>query len=229
MNCRLWKFEIRHWILDIWLARYRLVFLLAVLVTGVPGTPIIKAGANDTAEIPTPMSSLRIDAPLEFCGETVPIDDPAIRERFEKELLLSLWDRPQVILWLKRASRYLPYIEQMLKDSGLPDELKYLAVAESVLRPHAGSRKGAIGFRQFTPATGRTYGLVIDEYRDERRDIFTSTAAAIRYLKQLFEDLGSWTLAAAGYNMGEKGLMAEMLEQDTHDFYRTHISRPSKI
>ena len=216
MNCRVWKSDIRYW-------AYVRVILLAVMMLGISGTYVVADEAGDTSEIPTLMTALRIDSPLKFCGEEVPIDDQATRERFEKELLLSLWDRPQVILWLKRAPRYLPYIEKMLKDSELPDDLKYMAVAESALRPHAGSRKGAIGFWQFTPATGRKYGLIIDEYRDERRNIFTSTVAAIRYLKQLYEDFESWTLAAAAYNMGEEGLMAEILEQGIHDYYRLYL------
>ena len=190
---------------------------------GILSTRVMAGDVNGMAEIPTLVSALRIETSLEFCGEKVPIEDQEIRERFEKDLLLALWDRPQVILWLKRAPRYLPYIEQMLKDSGLPGDLKYMAVAESALRPHAGSSRGAIGFWQFTPATGRKYGLVIDEYRDERRNVFAATVAAIRYLKQLYEDLGSWTLAAAAYNMGEEGLMAEMLAQGTQDYYRLYL------
>jgi len=205
------------------LHRYGFILGVAVIVIGILSTRVMAGDVNGMAEIPTLVSALRIETSLEFCGEKVPIEDQEIRERFEKDLLLALWDRPQVILWLKRAPRYLPYIEQMLKDSGLPGDLKYMAVAESALRPHAGSSRGAIGFWQFTPATGRKYGLVIDEYRDERRNVFAATVAAIRYLKQLYEDLGSWTLAAAAYNMGEEGLMAEMLAQGTQDYYRLYL------
>jgi hypothetical protein len=169
------------------------------------------------------ISSLKIESSLEFCGEEVPTKRHEIRERFEKELLLSLWDRPQVILWLKRSHRYLPYIEEMLRESNMPDDLKYIAVAESALRPHAGSRKGAIGFWQFMGDTGRKYGLVVNEYSDERRNIFASTEAAIQYLNKLHLDLGSWTLAAAAYNMGEEGLRAEILEQGTDNFYKLYL------
>jgi hypothetical protein len=172
---------------------------------------------------PSLVSSLKTAGPLEFCDERVPIEIQEIRERLEKELLLSLWDRPQVILWLKRARRYLPHIEKMLKENGMPDDLKYLAIAESALRPHAGSRKGAIGFWQFTKFTGRKYGLVINERIDERRNIFASTQAAIRCFKHLREAFGSWTLAAAAYNMGEEGLMAEMLEQGDNNYYHLYL------
>ena len=164
------------------------------------GTPL------EPAEFPSLTSSLKTIDTLEFCGEQVPLEVQEIRERMEKELLLSLWDRPQVILWLKRSHRYLPHIEKMMKESGLPDDLKYVAIAESALRPHAGSKKGAIGFWQFLPDTGRRNGLVINERIDERRNIFASTRAAIRYLKELRKTFGAWTVAVAAYNMGSKDL-----------------------
>jgi len=109
----------------------------------------------EPASFPSLISSVRLQGPLDFCGERVPIETQEVRERFEKELLLSLWDRPQVVLWLKRSSRYFPHIEKMLKESGLPEDLKFVAIAESGLRPHIGSKKGAIGFWQFMKDTGR--------------------------------------------------------------------------
>lgn len=173
---------------------------------------------------PPLVSSIRVSMPQKFCGEPVPLEIQDIRERMEKELLLSLWDRPQVILWLKRSRRYLPIIEKMLRENDMPDDLKYVAVAESALRPHAGSRKGAIGFWQFMPQTGRKFGLIINSRFDQRRNIFASTKAAILYFKALHETFGSWTLAVAAYNMGEEGLMAEILEQGTKDYYRLYLS-----
>lgn len=194
-----------------WMFAFTMVCLLA------GGNAI---GASDR---PPLTRSIRVDASLHFCGEKVPLETPEIRERFEKELLLSLWDRPQVILWLKRSRRYLPHIEQMLKDRGMPDDLKYIAIAESALRPHAGSRKGAMGFWQFMPETGRKYGLTINQSIDERRNFFTSTAAAVTYLNELYHLYESWTLAAAAYNMGEKGLLAEILEQETNNYYKLYL------
>ena len=180
-------------------------------------------GPLKPAHFPSLVSSLKIATPLEFCGERVPTEIGEIRERLEKELLLSLWDRPQVILWLKRSRRYLPHIEEMLKKNGMPDDLKYVAIAESALRPHAGSKKGAIGFWQFMKSTGQKYGLVINERIDERRNIFASTEAVIRCFKHLHETFGSWTLAAAAYNMGEDGLMAEIGEQGTNNYYHLYL------
>lgn len=175
------------------------------------------------SHFPSLVSTLKIATPLEFCDERVPTEIGEIRERLEKEFLLSLWDRPQVILWLKRSRRYLPPIEEMLKKNGMPDDLKYVAIAESALRPHAGSKKGAIGFWQFMKSTGQKYGLVINERIDERRNIFASTEAVIGYFKHLHETFGSWTLAAAAYNMGEDGLMAEIGEQGTNNYYHLYL------
>ncbi|MDP3285843.1 MAG: transglycosylase SLT domain-containing protein, partial [Desulfobacterales bacterium] len=123
----------------------------------------------------------------------------------------------------KRSRRYLPYIEQALKENGMPDDLKYVIVAESALKPNAVSNKGAVGYWQFISETGRNYGLTINENKDERRSFFTSTQAALSYFKNLYGMLGSWTLAAAAYNMGEEGLLAEMHEQETVDFYRLYL------
>jgi len=98
-----------------------------------------------------------------------------------------------------------------------------MAIAESALRPHVSSKRAAIGFWQFMKQTGRRYSLIINEHIDERRNLFASTRAAIRYLKDLHERLGSWTLAAAAYNMGEQGLEAEILEQGTDDYYHLYL------
>ena len=179
--------------------------------------------AAEPARFPSLVSSLRIKGPLYFCNEQVPLEIRDVRERLEKELLLSLWDRPQVILWLKRSCRYMPVIEQMLKDAGVPDDLKYVALAESALRPHIGSPRGALGFWQFMPGSGRKWGLTIDNRTDQRRNIFFSTRAAISYFKYLHAKTGTWTLAAAAYNMGEGGLIAETMEQGISDYYRLYL------
>jgi len=177
----------------------------------------------DPSHFPALVASLNTVQKLSFCGEKVPLDIQDVRERLEKEMLLTLWDRPQVLLWLKRSRRFLPSIEEMLKENKVPDDLKYVAIAESALRPHAGSRRGAVGFWQFMAATGRKYGLTVDERVDERRNVFFSTRAAVRYFSELYRIFGSWTLAIAGYNMGEEGLKAEILAQETDNYYRLYL------
>ena len=181
------------------------------------------AASPNPLNLPSLLTSVKNMDALSFCGEQVPIKNQEVLERLEKELLLTLGDRPQVILWLKRSRRYLPYIEKMLKENNMPEDLKYLAIAESALLPHAGSNKGAVGFWQILPDTGRRYGLIIDDTIDERRNIFASTRAAIAHLKTLYELMGSWTLSAAAYNMGEEGLEAEIMVQRTRDYYRLYL------
>lgn len=200
----------------------RWILLTSICIWFLSSTNIY-AAPYESADFPSLISSLKVDTPINFCGEEVPIKSQEIRERLEKELLLSLWDRPQVILWLKRSSRYMPHIEKMLKKNGMPDDLKYVAIAESAFRPHVGSSKGAMGFWQFMAGTAIKYGLVINSDIDERRNIYASTKAAIQYFKDLHKKFESWTLAAAAYNMGEEGLMSEILEQVTEDYYNLYL------
>ncbi len=197
----------------------RLTGIIAVLIVIWQASGV----AAEPARFPSLVSSLQIKGPLYFCNEPVPLEIRDVYERLEKEMLLTLWDRPQVILWLKRTHRYMPIIEQMLTAADLPDDLKYVALAESALRPHVGSPKGALGFWQFMAGSGRKWGLTIDHRIDQRRNIFFSTEAAIRYFKHLYAQTGTWTLAAAAYNMGEGGLVAETMEQGLSDYYRLYL------
>ena len=198
--------------------RFSVVCIMAMVVLA--GPPAVWGQAFS---VPALEESIRMLPDLAFCGEPVPLNDPDVRERMEKELLLSLWDRDQAVLWLKRSRRYLPVIEEMLAKAGLPDDLKFIALAESALRPHAGSPKGAIGFWQFMPETGRRYGLVVNDAIDERRNLAASTRAAIAYYGDLYERFGSWSLAATAFNMGEEGLEAEIMAQGIRDFYRLYL------
>jgi membrane-bound lytic murein transglycosylase D len=200
--------------------KWRVLLLIpAVLLFGGPG----HGASVESTQLPSLVTSLRLEKPLSFCGEPVPAEEQEVKERYEKELLLALGNRAQVILWLKRSSRYLPYIERSLREQQMPDDLKYVAFAESALLPHAGSSKGAVGYWQFIPATGRKYGLTINARIDERRNVFSSTQAALRYFRELHDMFGSWTLAAAAYNMGENRLMAEIMEQGTNNYYHLHL------
>jgi hypothetical protein len=198
--------------------------LVCVLLSGGPDSSA--EPSQDPASIPVSslIASVQLNEPVDFCGEPVPLGNRTVRERLEKEFLLMLWNRPQVILWMKRYNRYMPHVEKMLKENDMPDDLKYVAVIESALRPHIRSYRGAVGFWQFIKATGRRYGLTINARVDERRNLFTSTKAAISYFKALYEILGSWTLSAAAYNMGHEGLLSEMLAQDINDYYRLYLN-----
>ena len=195
-----------------------ILLFIWILLFSLSACPVVAQEVNDRL-----LSALRPAAPVMLCGETVPMTDSRMAERFEKEMLVALGDRPQVILWLKRSTRYFPYLEQMLEENGLPDDLKYLAVAESALRMHAGSNKGAMGVWQMMPQTARKYGLEVNSRFDERRNIYISTPAAMTYLKDLYTRFGSWALALAAYNMGEEGLEAEILEQGTENYFKLYL------
>lgn len=176
--------------------------------------------------IPSLISSTRFLTPLNFCGESVPMNDPFVREGVELEVLFRVWNRPQTLLWLKRAPRYFPKIEALLKKAGMPDDLKYLTVIESSLNPNAGSPKGAAGIWQFMPATGKHYGLKVGSVLDERYDFSAATTAAIKHLKELKEEFGSWTLAAAAYNLGGRRLRENITFQETDNYY--HLRLPQE-
>ena len=191
--------------------------------TGESGDLGIQAKEPPAPPGPSLISYVKLPPALEFCGEPVPLDILDVRERLEKEIILALQDQGQVILWLKRTTRYLPEVEAVLRESGLPPDLEYVPVVESALRPHAGSRKNAIGFWQFMEGTGKRQGLVINDRLDERRSLLASTRGAVRYLQSLYGIFSSWTLAVAAYNMGEDGLMAAILEQGVDNYYQLYL------
>lgn len=186
---------------------------------------------NEAEEVLTPMDrsmpplmdSIRFPDEIRVCGIKVPLDNPDVRQSLEKEVLLAVWNRPQVILWLMRAGRYFPHIEKILVQEGLPLDLKYVPVIESGLRPHAGSSRGAVGYWQFLKATGQKYGLRIDDQVDERRNIFKSTLAACQYLKKLNTEFESFLLALSAYNMGEFGLHGEIDFQENKDYFSLYL------
>ncbi len=204
------------------LARNFLIVFTAFALFAAPRAGNCAEGPAN-ANVSPLVEGVRFDAAPEFCSEPVPLNEPEVKERMEKEMLLMLWDRPQVILWLKRAGRYFPVVEKLLSESRVPDDLKYVAVVESALRPHVASAKAATGYWQFRESVGIKYGLRITDSLDERREIHASTKAAIKYFKELHDLFDSWTLAAAAYNMGEEGLRSEILLQKTSDFYRLQL------
>ncbi len=172
---------------------------------------------------PDLIESIRFKEDIRFCNIPVPLQNQDVKQRLEKELLLALWDRPQVILWMKRASKFFPHVEKIIKQYNLPLDLKYIPLIESALRPHASSSKGAVGYWQFLKSTGKNYGLRIDSMVDERRNIFKSTHAACRYLKDLNKEFDSYLLALCAYNMGEYGLKEEIKAQNAKDFFSLYL------
>lgn len=218
--------------------RPRLVCLLTLLaalvfqaVAALPAAATLHKASEVVrapAGFPSLVSGSRVEGPVDFCGEPVPLGEPDVRQRLEKELLLVLWNRAQMLLYLKRSGKYFPYIEAQLKARGMPDDIKYLAVIESALKPHSGSRRGAVGFWQFIRPTARRYGLRVDGFIDERRSLYTSTRAALDYLSDLHDMFSSWSLAAAAYNMGEDGLKKRIRAQGVEEYHRLHLPRETQ-
>ncbi len=162
--------------------------------------------------------SLEVPKKLSFAGESVPIDQPDIYERMDRELLVNTYWQSNGILMIKRSQKYFPIIEPILKANGVPDDFKYLAVAESGLTDIV-SPAGATGFWQIMKGTGQEYGMEINSNVDERYHIEKSTQVACKYLKDAKEKFGTWTMAAASYNMGMAGLENQMQRQNISGYY----------
>ncbi|MCS6967905.1 MAG: lytic transglycosylase domain-containing protein [Cytophagales bacterium] len=155
---------------------------------------------------------------FEFCGEVVPLKRPEVREYFDRELHIHAYWSANNILLVRRASIWLPLISQILKQEGLPEDLKYIAVVESALT-NSFSPAGAAGFWQLMPATAQAMGLEVTPQVDERLDVEKSTRAACKYLKMLYQQVGSWTNALAAYNMGAEVFSWAMKRQRKNSFY----------
>jgi len=206
----------------------------ALLVASVSGLLLFSSFAGhgagvstETASGPMPEVNQRItafdlDKAFVFAGEAIPEGNFDAIERLDRELLVNTYQHSATLLNLKQAFRYFPVIESILAKHGVPDDFKYLCVAESNLRM-ATSSAGAKGLWQFMESTGRAYGLEITESVDERYHVEKSTEAACRFLSKLKERFGSWTLAAAAYNMGEGGLARRIGQQQVDSYYDLHL------
>jgi hypothetical protein len=164
------------------------------------------------------IQALQLPENLNLAGELVPIERQHIRERMDRELLVNTYWQSNGLLLLKRANKYFPILEPLLKKYGLPDDFKYLAVAESALIDETSSA-GAAGMWHFMKNTGKEYGLEINENVDERYHIEKSTKVAAQYLIKAKERFGSWTLAAAAYNAGNYGVSRRLKAQGVTSYY----------
>ncbi|WP_434035387.1 lytic transglycosylase domain-containing protein [Formosa sp. 4Alg 33] len=162
--------------------------------------------------------ALTMPEKLDFAGEALPLTDPDVYERMDRELLVNTYWQSNALLLFKRAHKYFPVIEPILKKHGIPDDFKYLAVIESGLT-NAVSPAGARGFWQIMKTTGKEYGLEINDNVDERYNLEMATEVACEYLKQSKDRLGSWTLAAAAYNAGNRGVSSRLEDQLVGDYY----------
>ncbi|MEF2175389.1 MAG: lytic transglycosylase domain-containing protein [Candidatus Absconditabacteria bacterium] len=165
---------------------------------------------------------------IEFAGSEINFkrkDREHIRTNLEKEILITLYSQYQLILRIKRTSIYFPTIEKKLAEANLPDDLKYISVAESYLKNDAVSSASAKGLWQFMPGTAIQYGLVVNDYVDERMNYEKATDSAIKYLSFINNKFnGDWKLAMAGYNMGENGLNSRMNDQGESDYFKLRLN-----
>ena len=174
--------------------------ILAVLVI-VSGLFVFALSGDEKKKILHEGTSQYFPVSVDFAGEKAPLQIADVRERFDRELLVNANLHSSTILILKRANRAFPIIEPILKQYGVPDDFKYLAVIESALT-NAVSSAGARGVWQFMPDTAKEKGMEVNEGVDERYHLQKSTEAACKYLLKAKEKFGNWTLAAASYNGG---------------------------
>ena len=162
--------------------------------------------------------ALQVPDYLDFAGERMPLHNPDILERMDKELLVNTYWQSNGLLMFKRAQKYFPIIEPILAKNGIPDDFKYLAVIESGLT-NAKSPAGASGFWQIMKATGKENGLEVNANVDERYNLEMATQVACDYLKKSKASLGSWTNAAAAYNAGNYGVSKRLKAQKVDSYY----------
>ncbi len=162
-------------------------------------------------------------ASFSFAGEVLPSNSSEIFERIDKQMLKNVYWQSNTLLYFKRANKYFPIIEPILKKNNIPDDFKYLALIESGLQ-NVISPAGATGFWQILKSTAREYGLEVNSAIDERYDLEKSTEFACNYLKSAYNQFGSWTMAAASYNMGKNGLQRRVLEQKTNNYFNLKLS-----
>jgi membrane-bound lytic murein transglycosylase D len=160
-----------------------------------------------------------LPASLDFSGEAVPLDRWDVREKLDRELLVNDYLHGTQLLTLKLAGRYFPIIEERLRANGVPEDFKYVCIAESSLQQNALSPVGAASFWQFMKDTGPRYGLEINDEVDERFNVVKATDAACRYFKDAKDKFGTWTAAAASYNCGQAGFANQAEFQEASNYY----------
>ena len=164
------------------------------------------------------IKALKIPDGLNFAGEKIPLEKEGVRERIDRELLVNTYWQSNGLLMFKRANKYFPIIEPILKENGVPDDFKYLAVIESGLQ-NVTSPAGARGIWQLMKATAKENGLEVNSNVDERYHLEKATKVACDYLKEAKEKFGSWTMAAAAYNAGRTGVQRTIDKQQVTDYY----------
>lgn len=194
------------------------VFGVVLLVLFVSGLFMFALSGDEKKKQLHEGSAQYFPSTVDFAGEKTPLQIADVRERFDRELLVNANLHSSTILIMKRANRAFPIIEPILKQYGVPDDFKYLAVIESALT-NAVSASGAKGVWQFMPDTAKEKGMEVNDGVDERYHLQKSTEAACKYLIAAKQKFGNWTLAAASYNGGMNGVNTKIMEQKVTDYY----------
>ena len=204
-----------------------IISALVILMIGVSSCTtnqekkILKKEIN-TSQKSVTKSSILPDSII-FCGKTVLLDNFDVRERLDKELIVNTYRHSATIQYLKRANRFFPFIEKQLAENGIPDDMKYLCVAESGLA-QVTSRSGAKGFWQFMPPTAKEFGLTQNKEVDERMHVEKSTNAACEYLTNAYSKFDDWFLTAAAYNRGQGGIQRDLEGQHASNYFDLHLT-----
>ena len=169
------------------------------------------------------VQSIDLNRSFDFAGEALPTDNFDVRERLEREFEVNSYWHSSTLQNLKLSGRYFPIFERIFAEEGIPDDFKYLAVAESGLR-HPTSPAGAKGIWQFMKGTAEEYGLEVNSEVDERMHVEKATRATAQYLKKRYEKFGNWTLTAAAYNAGERRINSEKEEQLAQSYYDLNLN-----
>lgn len=194
------------------------ILVIAIAIISYNGISIQEVQSITNVHKNYKIKALQVPTNLNLAGERVPLDIPDVRERMDRELLVNTYWQSNGLLLFKRANKYFPILEPLLKKYGLPDDFKFLALAESGFIDET-STAGAAGIWHFMKKTGKEFGLEINKNVDERYNIELSTKVAAEYLKKSHERFGSWTLAAAAYNAGNYGIAKRLETQQVNNYY----------
>ena len=193
-------------------------FLLLLIIFKFCSFYISNADYQDEFNSKYQIFALNLPKDLNFAGEKVPDNDFTVRESVDKELMINTYWQSQTLIMHKRANRWFPVIEPILKRYEIPDDFKYLSLIESRLSNESSSA-GAVGFWQLLPNTAKSYGLQVDDNVDERYNVEKSTEAACKYFRDAYSVFKNWTLVAASYNEGIAGIEKQLDKQQVCSYY----------
>jgi len=190
-----------------------------------PGEKEVNLKPVENLESEQSFAAVSYDLPesISFAGEPVPLNLPDVRERLDKELQINVYLHSSTLFLIKRANRWFPQMEEILREHDIPSDFKYLPLIESALLNDT-SPKDAVGYWQILESSGKELGLEITKEVDERYDPIKSTEAACKYLKKAYDKFGSWTLVAASYNRGVAGVARQMKEQNVSNYYDLYLN-----